>query len=324
MSRPPADSVPPTQPPAPVHWLSRLAWLKHLMVLALRGHPGRFVGLAAGFSVAVLALLSGLAVWRMGAATGADSRSAQLVAFLRDELPETGRRALAQALRGLPGIATVRLLGSDEALARMRGELGSRASVLDGVEEGFLPATLEISVRPGSDSGRRADALAWRLRRMDGVADVDLLRSPMDDELVVAKKKSDLLRIFGLAGSVLLVLTALLNGFRSMRRTRPDALLLANMGFAVRAAVLPVAVLAAAAALIGTLVGVGAWWAVTRLDAVSSSLGFASTSAFGQPLGRLHLTNLVLTVAVLAALGGSLGWWGARPSERELETVSRD
>jgi FtsX extracellular domain len=325
-----AEFVGARAPAPPVGWWPRLAWLKRLLALALRGHRAPFGGLAVGFLVAAVSLRSGLAVWRMDAATGGDSRAAQLVAFLRDELPETGRRALAEALRGLPGIATVRLLGSDEALARMRTELGSRASVLDGVEEGFLPATLEISVRPGSDSGRRADALAWRLRRMDGVADVDLLRSPMDEELVAAKRRADTLRIVGLTGSGLLVLVALLASFRWMRQTRADAVLLASMGFAVRAVVFPVALLAAGAALLGTLFGIGLWSVVTWLGAapwnpeLAPVASPAPASVWGPLAGGPHGPTLLLAVAVLVGLGGCLGWWGARPSERELETLSQD
>ena len=135
----------------------RLAWALRLSVATARRNPGLTVLVIAAFAVATSSAVGCAlfaASWRDQVARDAESdapagSSVELVAFLRDDLPRASRDALAGALGRLAGVAGVRLLGSDEALARMRAELGARASVLDGVEEGFLPATLEVSLRPG-------------------------------------------------------------------------------------------------------------------------------------------------------------------------------
>ena len=53
---------------------------------------------------------------------------------------------------------------------------GARADLLDGVEEGFLPASIEVALKPGVAEVLRAHPAFERLRHTAGVEEVELMR----------------------------------------------------------------------------------------------------------------------------------------------------
>lgn len=104
----------------------------------------------------------------------------ELVALLRDDVPAEARDALVRALLTRPRVSSVRFVGSHEALSRLEAELGDRAALLDNVEEGFLPSSLEIGVAGGPTLPADVAALAARLRASPLVTDVDVWRGAAD------------------------------------------------------------------------------------------------------------------------------------------------
>ena len=296
----------------------RLGWGLRLTAQGLRRHRGAFFASAVAFAIAAAASLVGLAYARAPAApAGTATGTAQLVAFVDDALPAADRDALVTALGLLPGVSAVRVLPSDEALGRMRAELGSRAAVLDNVEEGFLPTTLEIALGTGREGAGRADELAWRLRRMSGISDVDVLRSEADHRLVDEQEKGARQRRFASGLGASLALAALGLAARALRRRRSDAGVLMGLGFTSTAVSGPACLAGAAAALLGAAGSV----ALMRLGA-HLQLGSLAAPLVGAATWSSNLGVQAATVASVTLLGGWLGWRGARLPRRKVDELA--
>ena len=304
----------------------RLNWLMRLVAICLRRHRFAAAACCCALAVATVALVACVG-WFSGASaaaersiSGAAAEQVELVAFLREDLPSSARDTLSGVLARLPGVVDVRLLGSGEALARMRIELGERASVLDGVEEGFLPATLEVTLRSGVDGGERADALAWRLRRMEGITDVDVLRSVEDERIARAELMGRRLGHLGIGLAVMTGLLAFCLAGLALRRQPSDALLLTGLGFTAGA-------VAAPGATIGALCGLTGAGLATSVAALAARITRAGWWQ-GFPLGPTLPTTwsggkcLLTAAAVVVVSGAALGWWGSRLSSREVDEVA--
>ncbi|MES1205092.1 MAG: permease-like cell division protein FtsX [Pseudomonadota bacterium] len=327
-------SSPAAAPRSPGHLRRRLTWTMRLVGLDLRRHRRARVTSACAFALAMLAACASLGAWRsrreVARVDSAGDAGGALIAFLRDDVPAPARDALALVLGQLPGVAGVRQLASDEALARLRAELGDRGAMLDGVEEGFLPATIEISLRPGADGVGRADAIAWRLRRMEGIADVDVLRTAADERLARAGLRTQRLGLLGVWLGGAAALGALVLAAAALRARRADAHLLCGFGFTAADAAAPAAFVGGLCAVGGAALAVlllVAWgWVGTGLasDAWWSWASAASTwSDAATSLTSSHSTNWKIWAGTAGALvgvittGAGVGWWGARVPRRE-------
>ena len=293
----------------------RGAWAMRIIAHGFRRRQATLALGCVAFSIVTVAILVGAAFVSAGRTEPrpfSSTGGAELVAFLRDDLPSVSRDALSVALGRLPGVAGVRLLGGDEALARMRRDLGDRASVLDGVEEGFLPTTLEIALEPGGQGVERADAIAWRLRRMEGITDVDTLRTSDDERLARLQAIDRHSRRVGLAlaaatGALALCLAAL-----AMRRPRAEARLLSSLGFTAAAVAAPGAILGGICAAVGAIAGVCVSGLASRIGSAAWWLGSAPVARMTGETRWLAVGSLV----VVASAGACLGWFGWRASGR--------
>ncbi|HEX2657504.1 MAG TPA: permease-like cell division protein FtsX [Polyangia bacterium] len=295
----------------------RLSWGLRMAGLDLRRHASAAL-LAAG---AFAAMAGALALASVGAEVpappGSFAATAQLVAFLRDDIPPSARDDLASALGRMPGVTGVRVLGSDEALGRLRAELGERAGVLDGVEEGFLPTSLEIALEPGPRGVGGADALAWRLRRLPGIADVDVLRSEADHRLLAEQARAHRLWVISVAEAAAVFLAALAFAALALRRPRADALVMAGLGFTRTAIAAPACLAGVAAGVVGGLLALIAVHVALRAG-LWSSIGGRFELRFFQPRFELGV------LAALAILGAALGWWGGRLPGTRVEELASD
>jgi len=111
-------------------------------------------------------------VRRLSASWGAD---VQMIVYLEDGTAPARAQKFAGALGRLPGVTAVRTVDGHQAWERLKRGLGSRGDLLDGVEEGFLPASLEVTLKPGVADMLRAHPAFERLRRSAGVEDVELM-----------------------------------------------------------------------------------------------------------------------------------------------------
>jgi cell division transport system permease protein len=99
--------------------------------------------------------------------------SAHLVVYLQDETPEGDAARIAASIAEVAGVEGVRRVRPAEAYRRLRENLGAEAGALDGVEERFLPDSLEVRLREGLWPLARVSPLVERLRAAPAVADVE-------------------------------------------------------------------------------------------------------------------------------------------------------
>jgi cell division transport system permease protein len=151
--------------------------------------------------VGVVALVS-QNVGRLAASWGGD---VQMTVYLEDGASAERGQQIATALARLPGVERVRSVDSREAYERLRRSLGARAALLDGVEETFLPASVEVALKPGVADVIRAHPAFERLRHAPGVEEVEL----NGDWVTRLRTVEKLLRDAGLAAGLLVLCACL-------------------------------------------------------------------------------------------------------------------
>jgi len=118
--------------------------------------------------------------------------------LLPDSAPARGA-AVAESLRRVQAIEHVRYITSAEAMQRLREGLGARAPLLDGVEDDFLPPSLEVTFARGEDNPATIAAVAEKVQKLPGVEDVET----MGDWVKRVQAAADLLRGAALAALIL-------------------------------------------------------------------------------------------------------------------------
>jgi cell division transport system permease protein len=131
---------------------SPLGAASYTLVHALRGiRHGLLIQLASTGTMAVGLLLVGLAFLaaaNLDRLTARWGRGLQVIAYLKAEAPETRVAALVKLLEGRPEVSSVKRVTSRAAYGRLRASLDGRRELLEGLEEGLLPSSLEIGLRP--------------------------------------------------------------------------------------------------------------------------------------------------------------------------------
>jgi cell division transport system permease protein len=224
----------------------------------------------------------------------------QMTVYLEDGLSSARVQQIADALGHLPGVTAVHAVDPHEAYERLRRSLGPRGDLLAGVEEGYLPASLEVSLKPGVAQMIRVHPAFERLRHAAGVEDVDLL-GDFGERLEAAER---LLGQLGL-GVGLLVASACLYIVASTIRLgvfarRDEIEILKLVGATDRFVKAPFLIEGALQGALGTLIAGGLLLALFRLiqPRVESVLsGFVASSALAFFPGHLLLA---------ATLGGAL------------------
>ncbi len=100
------------------------------------------------------------------------SHSAELSVYLKDEATPAQRQAIEAALAPGDAIATRDYVSKADALGRFKQTFSDLASTIDTLGDNPLPASYEVRLRPNAEVGATVDALAARVRGLDGVADV--------------------------------------------------------------------------------------------------------------------------------------------------------
>ena len=115
----------------------------------LRAAPLVFL-LSVGTMAAGLLMLSAylLVVQNMRAVLEMAGDELTLVAFLQPgDVPDSERvQALRAELEALPTVESARYVSPEQALARLRDDLGAEASILEDMQENPLPASFELQL----------------------------------------------------------------------------------------------------------------------------------------------------------------------------------
>ncbi|HTR79766.1 MAG TPA: permease-like cell division protein FtsX [Gemmatimonadaceae bacterium] len=121
-----------------------------------------------GFSLFAFGLFGLVAVNIRHALDTIDER-VEIRAFVADGTPAEKLVNAASAIEGYPQVLRVDIVTQDQALVRARQELGEFSDVFDGQ---FLPASLDIHLKPGSRDPATVRAIAARLKGFLFVDDV--------------------------------------------------------------------------------------------------------------------------------------------------------
>lgn len=129
---------------------------------------------AIGVSLVLFGLVV-LALQNLGRVAAPWGEGVQMVVYLDADASPERARAIAQVLGKVDAVERVDYVAPDEALARLRTSLGPRGGLLDGVETGYLPASLELTLAPGVREVAEASPLVAKLRATPGVEEVEFL-----------------------------------------------------------------------------------------------------------------------------------------------------
>ena len=132
------------------------------------------------------------------------SNSAQLSVYLTDTVTAAERATVERTLAPGNVVADVQYVSKADALARFKKTFSDLTSAIDGLGENPLPASYEVRLRGGSDSG--VDLLVAEARQLPGVADVRYDREWLA-RLVAA---IDVIRVVGVVLGAMLALAAAL------------------------------------------------------------------------------------------------------------------
>lgn len=223
-------------------------------------------GVAGVLLTALAALAAGATVLgmealdRLSAAWRAELR---LVLILTDDAARRdGRRTVLPAVHGLSGVASVRYVSPDDALAELRRFLeqdGPAADGLDRLATNPIPARLEVTPGPGVN----ASGLARLVGQLQSLPGIQTVQAPIG-WVEPAERVADGVRRVGLALTALLGLGALLaigaaTGIARQRRAVETAVLRLSGVPEARLRV-PLLLQAAAQGGAGAALGLGVLW----------------------------------------------------------------
>ncbi len=239
-----------------------------------------------------------------------------LVAFLapgRKLEPQTVA-ALEKTLAGLENVERVDFVPPARALERLRADLGDDAEILDNLVSNPLPASYEIRLREGARTPDHIQALASRVRRVDGVDDVRYGEAWVEGYSRVLRALEWIGA--GLGACLVLVLGVIVAGtVRLAVHARADEIQIQRLvgagGLFVR---LPFFLEAALQGFLGAGIALSLLYGLFRLglpvvgEPLQLLLGLASPSFFGP-----------LEVSALLLVGASLGVGAAMVSLLRLD-----
>jgi len=149
---------------------ARLRYFLRTALYGLRGSP--MTSLIAVATIGVTLLLVGafvLLVSNMERLLDRFGEDILVSAYLEAGLSDEGRRVLVEQARSAPGVESVRLVSEEEAMQRFQEGSAGQASLLEGLDENPLPASLEITLAPESRSSEGLAILVAALEDFGGI-----------------------------------------------------------------------------------------------------------------------------------------------------------
>ncbi len=244
--------------------------------------------------------LVGLFAWNVGRLSSSWSGGGHMTVYLEDDTSPVRATQLTEAVRHLPGVAAARLVDPKEAHARLRGALGTRGEILDGVEDSFLPSSIEVQLMPGVGAMLRAHPAFARLSNAAGVEEVDL-HAESTERLFAARalvlRGALALALFVALATLYLVGTSIRLGVEARRDELAVLRLVGATESFVRA---PFLVEGAMMGLVGAIVASAATWGIYQALAPHIAAGL------GEWLSAAPLSFFPASIIALGVIGGAL------------------
>ena len=230
---------------------------------------------------------------------------ATLTLYLKPQTADLAARTLGERVRAEHPELRVLYVDQQEALQRLRAELGEQGKALDGLTYHPLPPTIELDPRSPMPAAQ-VRQLAVEMARLPAVQEVDYGREWLDRLEALARA----VRIAG-AGALIAVLGAALlvvaNTIRLAVYARRDEIEIMKLVGATDGYVrLPFLLEGGLQGLLGAGLALGGLFAVQRWLLPRAAEAF--TFAAGSAAPHLYLTEIGL-LAAAGALVGLLGSW---------------
>jgi len=97
----------------------------------------------------------------------------QLCVYVKDEVDDAGRQALAKRLAALPEVADVSFTSREQALLDFKLMLGKDSGLLEGLDDNPLPASFTLKLKPAAREVEGIRMLSAQVQAWPGVAEVD-------------------------------------------------------------------------------------------------------------------------------------------------------
>jgi cell division transport system permease protein len=97
----------------------------------------------------------------------------RVMAYLQEGLNDTDRSTLKVRMESLYGVQQADFVPKDQALARLRTQMGRQTSILDNLDSNPLPDAFEIQMIAASQSWDKVEQLAMALEKLEGVSEVE-------------------------------------------------------------------------------------------------------------------------------------------------------
>ena len=275
-----------------------------------RRHPGTTTAIVG--TIAVGFFMIGLVHVVIQMATDATSswRRTRLVMYLADHVSPERADEMRSAAARLPGVDRVELVSSEETMRRFTESLGADDALVDGLESTVLPASLEITLRPGLHEIAGIAPVVERLRADPEIDDV-ALDDQWDATLSAARDGFGYTRalvfLFILLGCGFL--TQITMGARFLPRVR-EASVARLFGASTAFVRGPLLLEGALQGTLGAgLAAVGLW---LSLDSTTSGIRAALGPVVGAEMAVLSGWQVAGFIAAGAAFGGLCAWLATR------------
>lgn len=137
-------------------WSNTFRAAGYVISRAFRGMAqAPMVQLLAVATTAVCMLLLGTVMLAWTNAQGVASAwgiDVPVTVYIHDDAPEDEVEELAGLLEAIPEVTTVERVSPEDAMTRLADGLGGDASMLEGIEPGVLPSSLEVHLEEGTSS----------------------------------------------------------------------------------------------------------------------------------------------------------------------------
>jgi len=97
----------------------------------------------------------------------------RVMAYLQDGLTATDRSHLKARMENLYGVQQAAFIPKNQALSRLRTQMGRQASILDNMDRNPLPDAFEIQMIAAHQSWEKVEELAGSLEKLEGVSEVE-------------------------------------------------------------------------------------------------------------------------------------------------------
>lgn len=156
--------------------------MNRLVALSLTLFRSALRGLRASAATSVIAVLTtavalvlaggfALLVGNMAGVLERFGEELQLIAYLEEGLDTDAQRKLASSVATVEGVASVELVSKEEALSQFRESVGG-TSLLEGLDENPLPASLVVALAPSSRTAEGLEILVASLEGLPGITEL--------------------------------------------------------------------------------------------------------------------------------------------------------